>query len=339
MLVLGVESSCDETAAAVVKDGRELLSNVISSQVEIHKKYGGVVPEVASRNHLERCLPVIDEAIKKAGITLKDLDGVAVTFGPGLVGSLLVGVAVAKAIAFALGIPLIGINHVEGHIYANFLAFPELQPPLLCLTVSGGHTAILAIPKLGEYQVLGATRDDAAGEAFDKIARVLGLGYPGGPEIERVAKGGDPEAIEFPRALSSEDTLDFSFSGLKTAVLNHLNQRRQKLGTVGLDDREIADIAASFQMAIVDALVDKAVLAVKKTQIPRLALSGGVSANQALRQRLKEALDPLGVDFYAPPLVYTTDNAAMIASAGYHRLITGQRSDMSLNADPGAGFF
>lgn len=336
-LVLGLESSCDETAAAVVRRGREVLSNVISSQVAIHQAYGGVVPEVASRNHLERCIPVVDQAISEAGIDLEQLDGVAVTYGPGLVGSLLVGVSVAKALAFALDIPLIGVNHVEGHIYANLLAYPELEPPLLCLTVSGGHTAVLFLETSGYYQALGRTRDDAAGEAFDKIARVLGLGYPGGPAIERMAKDGNPTAIEFPRALHGEETLDFSFSGLKTAVLNYLNQLRQKQGE-RLSAEQIADVAASFQAAVIDSLVEKAVLAVKQTGIKKLALSGGVAANTALRQRLQQALVELGAEFYAPPLAYTTDNAAMIASAGYHRLVLGERSDLTLNAVPNLRF-
>ncbi|MBO8126286.1 MAG: tRNA (adenosine(37)-N6)-threonylcarbamoyltransferase complex transferase subunit TsaD [Firmicutes bacterium] len=337
-LVLGIESSCDETAAAVVKNGREVLSNVISSQVQIHQKYGGVVPEVASRNHLERVLPVVDEAVRTAGVSLREVAGVAVTYGPGLVGSLLVGVSVAKALAFALKVPLIGINHIEGHIYANFLAFPELVPPFLCLTVSGGHTALLVIHEPGRYEVLGNTRDDAAGEAFDKVARVLGLGYPGGPEIEKAARRGDPEAFSFPRALQGEDTLDFSFSGLKTAVLNHLNQRRQKTGAASLSQDEVADIAASFQAAIIDSLVEKTVLAMERTGIKQIALSGGVSANMALRERLEAVAKERGAQFFAPPLKYTTDNAAMIASAGYYRLMAGERSEMSLNAIPDLRF-
>lgn len=337
-LVLGIETSCDETAAAVVRGGREVLSSVISSQVDLHQKYGGVVPEVASRNHLERILPVIDEAISLAGVGLSQIDAVAVTHGPGLVGSLLVGVSVAKAVAFALQIPLIGVNHVEGHIYANFLAFPELKPPLVCLTVSGGHTALFAVQQLGQYEMLGQTRDDAAGEAFDKIARVLGLGYPGGPEVERVAREGDPEAYDFPRALSGETTLDFSFSGLKTAVLNHLNQRRQKVGVAGLVPGEIADIAASFQAAIIDALEEKVIFAMERTGINQVALSGGVAANRALRERLQRSTELRGGQFFAPPFDYTTDNAAMIAAAGFHRLAAGERSELSLNAIPGLQF-
>ncbi|NLY54992.1 MAG: tRNA (adenosine(37)-N6)-threonylcarbamoyltransferase complex transferase subunit TsaD [Firmicutes bacterium] len=337
-LVLGIETSCDETAAALVKGGREVLSSIISSQVALHQKYGGVVPEVASRNHLERILPVIDEAIAAAGVELAEIDAVAVTYGPGLVGSLLVGVSVAKAIAFARQIPLIGVNHIEGHIYANFLAFPQLQPPLLCLTVSGGHTALFAVRELGRYELLGQTRDDAAGEAFDKIARVLGLGYPGGPQVERVARTGDPTAYDFPRALQSEATLDFSFSGLKTAVLNHLNQRRQKSGTADLDPGELADIAASFQAAIIDALEEKVLLALERTGINQVALSGGVAANRALRERLQQSIEQRGARFYAPPLEYTTDNAAMIAAAGFHRLLAGECSELSLNAVPGLQF-
>ncbi len=326
-LTLGIETSCDETAAAVIKEGREILSNVVLSQVDIHRKYGGVVPEVASRHHIEAVFPVIHEAFQQAGTDLKDMEVIAVTYGPGLVGSLLVGVAAAKAMAYAAGKPLVGVNHIEGHIYANFLTGKEIRPPLVCLTVSGGHTDLLVIPRLGEYEILGRTRDDAAGEAFDKVARTLGLPYPGGPQIERLAQGGDPGAVEFPRGLLDGETYDFSFSGLKTAALNYLNEAKQKGKEVPL-----ADFAASFQWAIIDVLTQKLLAAAEEYRVEQVILSGGVAANKTFREHVQAQAAARGMELLYPPVHLCTDNAAMIGSAGYFRYLAGQRSDYSLNA-------
>lgn len=327
-LILGIETSCDETAAAVVEAGRRIHSNVIASQTDLHEKFGGVVPEVASRRHVELIVPVIDRALAEAGITLAEVDGVAVTQGPGLVGSLLVGISAAKAIAFARRLPLVGVNHIEGHIYANFLAHPELEPPLVCLTVSGGHTVLFYVPDYGRYEVMGATRDDAAGEALDKVARVLGLGYPGGPVIDRLARGQDPTAFDFPRAMLDEG-YEFSFSGLKTAAVQRL-ERARKSG----QEVDVAAFAAAFQEAIVDVLVTKAIRAALDKGVPRLMVSGGVAANSRLRERLQQEGGAAGLTVYWPPPELCTDNAAMIAAAGYFRLHLGQRSPMSLNAEP-----
>jgi N6-L-threonylcarbamoyladenine synthase len=326
-LTLGIETSCDETAAAVIKDGREILSNVVLSQIDIHQKYGGVVPEIASRHHIESIFPVIHEALQQAEVTLADLEVIAVTYGPGLVGSLLVGVGAAKALAFAAQKPLVGVNHIEGHIYANFLTGKEIKPPLVCLTVSGGHTDLLLIPRLGEYEILGRTRDDAAGEAFDKVARVLGLPYPGGPQIEKLARAGDMEAIHFPRGLTDGDTFDFSFSGLKTAALNYLNEMGQKKQEVPL-----ADFAASFQWAIIDVLTQKLMAAAEQYEVDSVILSGGVAANQTFREHVQAEAESRGKELLYPPVHLCTDNAAMIGSAGYFRYLAGQRSDHALNA-------
>ncbi len=328
-LVLGIETSCDETAASVVRGGREVLSNIIASQVDLHRLYGGVVPEIASRKHIELIMPVIDLALKEAGASLQNIDAIAVTYGPGLVGALLVGLSAAKAMALALECPLVGINHIEGHIYANFLEYPELEPPLVCLTVSGGHTDLLYIDTFGHYDILGRTRDDAAGEAFDKIARVLGLNYPGGPEIARLARSGDPKAIDFPRGLIQADTYDFSFSGLKTAAINYVHNMEQRG-----EDLPIADIAASLQAAIVDVLVTKTVAAAKAYGVQTVLLSGGVAANEALRRELSAVANALGMRVYYPSPVLCTDNAAMIACAGYYRYRRGERSPWDLNAAP-----
>jgi N6-L-threonylcarbamoyladenine synthase len=326
-LTLGIETSCDETAAAVIKDGREILSNVVLSQIDIHRKYGGVVPEIASRHHIEAIFPVIQEALQQADVELADIEVIAVTYGPGLVGSLLVGIAAAKALAFAAQKPLVGVNHIEGHIYANFLTGREIHPPLVCLTVSGGHTDLLVIPRLGEYEILGRTRDDAAGEAFDKVARVLGLPYPGGPQIEKLAQGGDREAIAFPRGLLDGESLDFSFSGLKTAALNYLNEARQKEQEVPL-----ADFAASFQWAIIDVLTEKLMAAAEVHRVDKVILSGGVAANRTFREHVAAEAASRGLELLYPPVHLCTDNAAMIGSAGYFRYLAGQRSDYSLNA-------
>lgn len=327
--VLGIESSCDETAAAVVAGGRVILSSVVASQADLHRRYGGVVPEIASRRHVELILPAIDTALHQAGIGGADLDAVAVTYGPGLVGSLLVGLSAAKALAFALQKPLIAVNHLEGHLYANLLTHPDTAPPYVCLIVSGGHTEILYVPEYGEYTLMGRTRDDAAGEAFDKIARLLGLGYPGGPALERAAQGGDPEAFAFPRALRGEPGYDFSFSGLKTAGLYAWRDIEARRVPVPL-----ADFAASFQEAVVDALVERAVRAARDRNVRTLLLAGGVAANRRLQQRLAESARAAGVDLYCPPPALCTDNAAMIAAAGYFAWQKGRLASFDLNAAP-----
>lgn len=329
ILILGIESSCDETAAAVVRDGREVLSSVISSQIALHTLYGGVVPEIASRKHIERINDVIQEALDDAEVPLERLDAIGVTYGPGLVGALLVGVAEAKAIAYASGIPLVGVHHIEGHISANYIENKELEPPFICLVVSGGHTNLVAVRDYGKYEMIGRTRDDAAGEAFDKVARAIGLGYPGGPKIDRLAKEGDPDAIFFPRAKVEGSPYDFSFSGVKSAVLNYLNACRMKGGTV-----VEADVAASFQKSVCDVLVAHAVQAVKDYRIKKLALAGGVASNSALRAAMKAACEAEKISFYFPSPILCTDNAAMIASAAYYEFISGSRSGLDLNAVP-----
>jgi N6-L-threonylcarbamoyladenine synthase len=330
VLILGIETSCDETSAAVLRNGRDLLSHIISSQIKTHQKYGGVVPEIASREHILHLQEVVGQALKEAGTDFSSLSGIAVTYGPGLVGSLLVGVAGAKAMAFAAGIPLIGVNHLEGHIYANFLNTPDLQFPLLALLVSGGHTHIVYFKGHGQFQVLGQTRDDAAGEALDKVARTLGLGYPGGPYIQKAALEGNPQAFDFPRAMLEPGSLDFSFSGMKSAVLNTLNSARMK----GIE-LSVPDLAASFQEAVVDVLVRKAELALEKTQAKTLVLAGGVAANSLLRERLTQVSRAKGVYFTYPPPILCTDNGAMIATAGYYKYLAGVFAPWDLNAVPG----
>lgn len=328
-LILAIESSCDETAAAVVKNGREVLSNVISSQIDLHTLYGGVVPEIASRKHIERINQVIEEALRTAETTLDQITAVAVTYGPGLVGALLVGVAEAKAIAYAAGKPLVGVHHIEGHIAANFIEHKELEPPFLSLVVSGGHTHLVRVEDYGAFTILGRTRDDAAGEAFDKVARAIGLGYPGGPKIDKVSKEGDPDAISFPRAHVEDAPYDFSFSGLKSAVLNYINGCRMK----GQTFRQ-ADVAASFQKAVTDVLVENAMRAVEEYHADKFAIAGGVAANSALRQAMKEACEQRNVKLYYPSPVYCTDNAAMIGAAGYYEYQKGTRHGWDLNAVP-----
>lgn len=332
-ITLGIESSCDETSAAVLRDGREILANVIATQIPVHQKFGGVVPEIASRRHIVNLLPVVDSALQEAQIKLSDVQEVAVTYGPGLAGALLVGVAGAKALAFALDVPLIGVNHLEGHIFANFLSEPTLQPPFLALVASGGHTALIYLKDYESMELLGETRDDAAGEAFDKIARVMGLPYPGGPEIDRLAQQGNPEAIPFPMALMEANNFEFSFSGLKSAVLNYLNEKNMKHETVNM-----ADVAASFQKAVTEALAQKALQAVKKTRAQRLVLAGGVAANHALRTRLEMGTKELGVAFSYPPPKLCTDNAAMIACRGYYMARAKKFATLSLNAVPSLSF-
>ncbi|MBS6766267.1 MAG: tRNA (adenosine(37)-N6)-threonylcarbamoyltransferase complex transferase subunit TsaD [Clostridium sp.] len=327
--ILAIESSCDETAAAVVNNGREVLSNVISSQIELHKLYGGVVPEIASRKHIEKINQVIEQALKDANMTLDDIDAVGVTYGPGLVGALLVGVAEAKAIAYAKKLPLIGVHHIEGHISANYIEHPSLEPPFLCLVVSGGHTHLVCVKEYGKYDILGRTRDDAAGEAYDKVARAIGLGYPGGPKIDRLAKEGNPDAVKFPRAHIEGAPYDFSFSGLKSAVLNYINGCQMKGQTYNP-----ADIAASFQKAVVDVLVENSMNAVEEFSMNKFAIAGGVASNSALREGIKEACEKRGIEFFYPSPIYCTDNAAMIGAAAYYEYLAGTRHGWDLNAVP-----
>ena len=327
--ILAIESSCDETAAAVVRNGREVLSNIISSQIDLHKLYGGVVPEIASRKHIEKINQVIEEALLEAKCTLDDIDAVAVTYGPGLVGALLVGVAEAKAIAYARNLPLIGVHHIEGHISANYIENKELEPPFLCLVASGGHTHLVCVEDYGKYKILGKTKDDAAGEAFDKVARAIDLGYPGGPKIDKLAKEGDPNAIEFPRAHVGDSVYDFSFSGVKSAVLNYINGCKMKQ-----IEYNRADIAASFQKAVTDVLVDHAMIGVENYGLKKLAIAGGVASNSALRAAMSQACQERGIEFYHPSPILCTDNAAMIGAAGYYDYKNGIRSGWDLNAVP-----
>ncbi|MCR5399216.1 MAG: tRNA (adenosine(37)-N6)-threonylcarbamoyltransferase complex transferase subunit TsaD [Lachnospiraceae bacterium] len=329
ILILGIESSCDETAASVVRNGREVLSNIISSQIDIHTLYGGVVPEIASRKHMERIDQVVMKAIADAGVTMEDIDAIAVTYGPGLVGALLVGVSYAKSYAWALDKPLVGVHHIEGHICANYIENPDLKPPFMCLVVSGGHTHLVRVKDYGDYEILGRTRDDAAGEAFDKVARVIGLGYPGGPKIDKVSYEGDPAAIDFPRAKIADNEYDFSFSGLKSAVLNYLNSLSMKG-----ENYDQADVAASFQQAVVDVLTGHSMAAIKEYGTDSFAIAGGVASNSHLREAMKKACDELGVKFYMPSPIFCTDNAAMIAVAGYHEYMAGNTADWNLNAVP-----
>lgn len=330
IITLGIESSCDETSAGVVINGREVLSNVINSQIDIHRKFGGVVPEVASRKHVEVVSAVIKEAVDQAGIKYSDVDIIASTYGPGLVGALLVGLSAAKGLAMSLDKPFLGVNHIEGHICANYISHKELEPPFTCLVVSGGHTHLIYVKGYGEYEILGRTRDDAAGEAYDKIARALGLGYPGGPQIDRLAWSGDKNAIHFPRAYLEEGTFDFSFSGLKSSVLNYLN--KMKMQEIEINR---ADVAASFQQSVVEVLGNKAIRAAKHNRTNTLCLAGGVAANSALRAELEILCNKEGINFLYPPNVLCTDNAAMIACAGYYDYINGRTSELSLNAVPG----
>ncbi len=328
-LILAIETSCDETAAAVVKNGREVLSNIISSQIELHKLYGGVVPEIASRKHIEKINQVIEEALLEANTTLNDIDAIGVTYGPGLVGALLVGVAEAKAISFATKIPLVGVHHIEGHVSANYIENKDLEPPFLCLIVSGGHTHLVLVKEYGKYEIIGRTRDDAAGEAFDKVARAIGLGYPGGPKIDKLSKEGDAKAIAFPRANIEGAPYDFSFSGLKSAVLNHINTCEMKKEEINR-----ADIAASFQASVIDVLVTKTMLAAKDYGMTKVAMAGGVASNSSLREAMAAACEKNGLSFYHPSPIFCTDNAAMIGAAAYYEYIQGVRAGLDLNAVP-----
>jgi len=332
VIILGIETSCDETSAAVLVNGTELRSHVISSQITTHQKYGGVVPEIASREHSLHLQPVVQQALDEARLTFQDLSAIAVTYGPGLVGSLLVGVSGAKAMAYAAGIPLLGINHLEAHIYANFLLHQDIEFPFLALLVSGGHTHLIFFEAHGQYKVLGHTRDDAAGEALDKVARTLGLGYPGGPQIQKIAQEGNAQAFKFPRAMLEPGSLDFSFSGMKSAVLNTLNSARMKEETLS-----VPDIAASFQQAVVDVLVRKTLLAIEETGVKTLLLAGGVAANSLLRETLGETLGERSVRLVYPSPILCTDNGAMIATAGYYHYLAGDFAPWTLNAVPGLG--
>lgn len=324
--ILAIETSCDETSASVVRNGREILSNAISSQIALHEKFGGVVPEVASRKHVEKMNPIIVEALETAGVSFDDIDGVAVTYGPGLIGALLVGLAEAKAIAFALDVPLIGVHHIEGHISANYIEH-DLEPPFLCLVVSGGHTHLVDVKDYGTYEIIGKTRDDAIGEAYDKVARSIGLGYPGGPKVDKLAKEGDGNTIDFPRTYLESGSYDFSFSGIKSAVLNYLNQMKMK-------DAEVnkADVAASFQEAVVEVVVNKTADAARERGLMKVALAGGVAANSRLREAMSQMAEENGFELYYPSPVYCTDNAAMIGVAGYYDYRNGIQHDMTLNA-------
>ena len=319
--ILAIESSCDETAAAVVRNGRTVLSNIISSQIDLHKLYGGVVPEIASRKHIEKINQVIEEALCEADCSLDDIDAIGVTYGPGLVGALLVGVAEAKAIAYARNLPLIGVHHIEGHISANYIENKELEPPFLCLVVSGGHTHLVCVEGYGKYRILGKTKDDAAGEAFDKVARAIDLGYPGGPKIDKLAKEGNPDAIDFPRAHVGDSVYDFSFSGVKSAVLNYINGCKMKQA-----EYNRADIAASFQKAVTDVLVDHAMAGVENYGLKKLAIAGGVASNSALRAAMRKACEERDIEFYYPSPILCTDNAAMIGAAAFYDYQNGIRS-------------
>lgn len=327
--ILAIESSCDETAAAVVKNGRTILSNVISSQIALHTLYGGVVPEIASRKHIEKINQVIKQALTEANVTLQDIDAIGVTYGPGLVGALLVGVAEAKAISYGTGKPLVGVHHIEGHVSANYIEHKDLEPPFLCLIVSGGHTHLVIVKDYGVYEIIGKTRDDAAGEAFDKVARAIGLGYPGGPKIDKLAKEGNKNAIVFPRAHIEGAPYDFSFSGVKSAVLNYLNSCEMKKEEVNR-----ADIAASFQDAVVDVLVRNTITAAKDFNLDQVAIAGGVAANSALREAMSNACKEKGIKLCYPSPIYCTDNAAMIGVAAYYEFIKGTRHGLDLNAVP-----
>lgn len=326
-LTMAIESSCDETSVAVLADGRTVLSNIISSQIDIHTQFGGVVPEIASRHHLNNINAVTEQALTEAGVTIDDIDLIGVTYGPGLIGALLIGVATAKAYALAKNIPIVGVHHIQGHISANYIQYPELEPPFMAMVISGGHTNIIQVTDYNKCEVLGASRDDAVGEAFDKVARVIGLGYPGGPKIDKIAKEGNPHAIEFKRVMLEKDSMDFSFSGVKTGVLNYVNSERQAGREIN-----VADVAASFQQAVLDVIVTKSVKAAVERGEDKLVLAGGVASNSALRAQLEEACKTHGIKLYAPAPILCTDNAAMIGCAAYYMYKAGEVGDLSMDA-------
>ena len=326
-ITLGIESSCDETAAAIVADGRFIMSNVISTQIDIHTLYGGVVPEIASRQHLQNVNKVVEKALTDAGVEFSEVDLIGVTYGPGLIGAVVIGVATAKALSYACDIPLVGVNHMHGHIAANYLENEDLKPPFTALIISGGHTNIVDVPAYNKCEILGGTRDDAVGEAYDKVARVIGLGYPGGPKVDKASKDGNPEAVHFKRVMMEKDSLDFSFSGLKTQALNFINQEKMKGAEIN-----VPDIAASFQQSIIDVLVHKAMLAVEKRHEDKLVVAGGVAANAQLRRELQEACDKKGIKLYFPKPSLCTDNAAMIASAAYYKYQESGADELDLDA-------
>lgn len=326
-LTMAIETSCDETSVAVVADGRTILSNVISSQIEIHTQFGGVVPEIDSRHHLNNINAVTQQALSEAGVTMDDIDLIGVTYGPGLIGALLIGVATAKAYALAKNISILGVHHIQGHISANYLQYPELEPPFMALVISGGHTNIIQVTDYNKCEVLGSSRDDAVGEAFDKVARVIGLGYPGGPKIDSIAKEGNPNAIEFKRVMLEKDSMDFSFSGVKTGVLNYVNSEKQAGREIN-----VADVAASFQQAVLEVIVKKSVKAAKSRGEDKLVLAGGVASNSALRKQLGEACEKNGIKLYAPDPVLCTDNAAMIGCAAYYMYKAGEKGNLSMDA-------
>lgn len=332
MITMGIESSCDETSVSLIEDGRKILSNTIFSQIKTHKKYGGVVPEIASREHLQAINYVVKASLEEAEKKFEDIDLVAVTKGPGLVGALLVGMSYAKGLALALDKPIIGVNHMEGHVCANYLEYEDLEPPFVGLIVSGGHTYLVDVTSYTEYKVLGQTRDDAAGESFDKVSRALGLGYPGGPAIQKAAENGNPNAIDFPRVMLEKDSYDFSFSGLKTAVLNYLNKEKMAGREINVND-----VAASFQQAVIDVLVEKSLRLVTEKNSKKFVLSGGVAANKALKEVLSKKLNEMDVEFYFPPLSLSTDNAAMIACAGYFNYIINGKDELNVNVIPNLG--
>lgn len=329
LVTMAIESSCDETSVAILLEGREVLSNVIASQIKVHQVFGGVVPEIASRHHLDNINRVTDQALREAGVTMDEVDMIGVTYGPGLVGALLIGLATAKAFAFAAGKPLVGVHHIQGHISANYIEHKELEPPFMALVISGGHTNIVEVTDYNQCKVLGGTRDDAAGEAYDKVARVLGLGYPGGPLIDQIAKEGDPEAVKFKRVFLEKDSLDFSFSGIKTGVLNYINSEKQA-------GREIqtADVAASFQQAVLDVIVAKTVGAAVNMKKDKIVLAGGVASNSKLRSMMEEACGEKQIELYYPSPILCTDNAAMIGCAAYYKYKAGFTDDLSLDAIP-----
>ena len=332
LITLAIESSCDETAVAILEGGRKVLANIVSSQIEIHKAFGGVVPEIASRKHIENINPIIQEALDTAGLTFEDIDIIGVTYGPGLIGALLVGLSSAKALSYALKKPLVGVNHIEGHVCANYIAHEDLKPPFTSLIVSGGHTYLVQVNDYTDYELMGRTRDDAAGEAFDKVARAIGLPYPGGPVIDRLAKKGNKEAIDFPRVMLEKDSYDFSFSGLKTAVLNYLNQMNQKNQEIIVED-----VAASFQAAVIDVLVEKTIRLAKENSSDKIVMSGGVAANSFLREEMEKAAKSNGMELYYPPISLCTDNAAMIGSSAYFNYMDGKTSPYNLRAEPNLG--